>query len=210
MARRPRDSSRAPGAFPSRDEILAFVQAAKGKIGAKEIARHFAIKGGDNRIALKTLLAEMTEAGTLTGNRKRLRETGGLPPTTVMEVRGRDADGEVWAVPAVWEADEGAAPKALVTLRSRAAQALPALGPGDRILARLTRLDNGDGDNGYRYEAEPLKQLPREQARLLGIFRAVEGGGGGLILPVNRKEMREYRLESGDAGQARDEPRPET
>ena len=35
----------------------------------------------------------------------------------------------------------------------------------------MTRLEDADVA-GYRYEAEPIKRLPREKRRLLGIFRA--------------------------------------
>ena len=42
----------------------------------------------------------------------------------------------------------------------------PALGQGDRILARLTRLEEADVF-GYRYEAQPIKRLPKETFGIL-------------------------------------------
>ena len=78
----------------------------------------------------------------------------------------------------------------------------PALGQGDRILARLTRLEETDAA-GYRYEAEPIKRLPKEKRRQLGIFRA-RAKGGGVIDPVDRKEMKEWPIAPGDEGGARD------
>src|SRR5262245_22547411 len=73
VARNPRPAGRS--GLPSRDEILEFIKsAAQDKrqtksLGKKEIARAFSVKAGE-RIALKRLLAEMTEDGLLEGNRK--------------------------------------------------------------------------------------------------------------------------------------------
>ena len=58
------------------------------------------------------------------------------------------------------------------------------IGIGDRVLARVTALDEPDVE-GARYEAEPIRVLPRDRRRLLGIFRARQSGGG-TIEPVDR------------------------
>ena len=60
-------------------------------------------RAAPQRIDFKRLLASMTEDGTLSGDRKSLRKKGGLPPVTVLEVTGRDDDGDLIAKPAVWE-----------------------------------------------------------------------------------------------------------
>jgi ribonuclease R len=120
----------------------------------------------------------------------------------VLEIVARDADGELIAEPVVWDAAEGERPRALVLApRGGARSGEPALGHGDRILARLTRLDETDVA-GYRYEAEPIKRVPREQRRLLGIFRT-KAAGGGLIDPVDRKELKEWPIAKGDEGGAK-------
>ncbi len=200
MPRKPKEARRDAG-LPSKQEILDYLRTASAKAGKREIARAFGIKGGD-RIALKTLLAEMAEEGLLSGNRKSFKERGKLPPVAVLEIVARDKDGELIAEPAVWDTAEGERPRALVLApRAGRGSAQPALGQGDRILARLTRLEDADVF-GYRYEAEPIKRLPREQRRLLGIFRA-KAGGGGLIDPVDRKELREWPIAPGDEGGAK-------
>ena len=61
-----------PGKLPSKDDILQYVQAAQGKVGNREIARAFHLKGGD-RIEMKRVLREMTADGQLLGNRKTLK-----------------------------------------------------------------------------------------------------------------------------------------
>jgi ribonuclease R len=199
LARKTKES-RPAGALPSKQDILEYLRTAGTKAGKREIARAFSVKGGD-RIALKGLLAEMAEEGLLAGNRKGFKERGHLPPVAVLQIVARDADGELIAEPVTWDRVEGERPRALV-LAFRAARAGEApLGQGDRILARLTRLEEADV-GGYRYEAEPIKRLPREERRPLGIFRT-KAKGGGLIDPVDRKELREWPVEPGDEGGAK-------
>jgi ribonuclease R len=200
VARKPKEAS-GPG-LPSKEDILEYVRRAGAKTGKREIARAFAVKGGD-RVALKQRLAEMADEGLLSGNRRGFKERGKLPPVAVLEIVARDADGELVAEPAVWDPGEGERPRVLVlAARGSARAGDPALGQGDRILARLTRLEDADV-YGYRYEAEPIKRLPKEKRRQLGIFRT-RAKGGGVIDPVDRKELREWPIAPGDEGDAKD------
>jgi ribonuclease R len=209
VARRPRQAKgtggkRSGGGLPSKEEILRFIRGAQEKVGKREIARAFGIKGGA-RLELKQLLAELADEGHLSGNRKELKEKGGLPPVAVLEVTGRDEDGDLLAKPLVWDAAEGERPLVLLLARqarSRDAEAAT-LGVGDRVLARITRLDEVDVE-GYRFEATPIKRLPREKQRLLGIFRAHPRGAGGSIEPIDRKALRSWPVQKGDEGGARD------
>ncbi|HJZ30746.1 MAG TPA: ribonuclease R [Hyphomicrobiaceae bacterium] len=199
---RKRKEPRPAAALPSQHDILEFMRGATGQVGKREIARAFSIKGGD-RQALKKMLAEMADAGLIRGNRKAFAERGQLPPVTVLEIVARDADGELVGEPAVWDAADGDKPRALVLVQSRGrASGQPALGQGDRILARLTRLTDGDV-SGYRYEAEPIKRLPKEKRRQLGIFHR-RPNGGGVIDPVDRKELKEWPIAAGDDAGAKD------
>jgi len=200
LARREKGGPPRETGLPGRDDVVEFIRASKGKIGTREVARAFRVKGSE-RVALKHMLDDLIGNGTLSGSRKGLRETGGLPPVAPLEIRGRDRDGDLYALPVSWAADDGEPPRVLVQVRSRTAKMLPALGPGDRVLARITRLDKPNG--GYRYEADPLKTLARAKAGQIGIFRA-DRDGGGRIMPVDRKEMRELPVKPGDTGNARD------
>ncbi len=92
--------------MPTREQVLAFIEGAQGKVGKREIARAFGIKGGD-KIALKRLLAMMADEGTLAGARKELRETGSLPSIVALEITGRDRDGDLIGEPVIWDAEEG-------------------------------------------------------------------------------------------------------
>ena len=196
--RRPRSDE----ALPSREEILTFLREHEGKAGKREIARAFNIKG-DARVGLKKLLAEMAAEGSLSGTKRDMHEKGKLPPVTVLEVTGRDSDGDLIARPAVWKDADGEPPTVLVlTHRARAEERDAAIGIGDRVLARVTELDEPDVE-GLRYEAEAIKILPRDRRRLLGIFRTRKGGGG-TIEPVDRKELRAWSVRPGNDGHAKD------
>jgi ribonuclease R len=194
--------ARSDDGLPSREEILKFLSESEGTAGKREIARAFNVKG-EARVGLKRLLAEMSAEGLLSGTRKDLREAGKLPPVTVLEVTGRDSDGDLVARPAVWNADDGEAPTILVLAhRARGGERDAAIGIGDRILARITRLDEPDVE-GLRYEAEAIKVLPRDKRRMLGIYRT-RSGGGGTIEPVDRRELRAWSVRAGNEGDAKD------
>jgi len=206
VARNPRSTGRS--GLPSKQAILDFIKSASegksqsGQLGKREIARAFAVKGGD-RIALKQLLAEMTGEGLLSGNRKSFKQPGALPPVAVLEIVARDAEGELVAEAAGGDVGaDGRRERVLVLPWRGARKSEPALGEGDRVLARLTRLKEADAA-GYRYEAEPIKRLPKEKRRQLGIFRT-RAKGGGVIDPIDRKEMKEWPIAPGDEGKARD------
>lgn len=195
--RPPRDD-----ALPSREEILTFLRESDAGTAKRDIARAFNIKG-PARTALKRRLAEMSAEGLLAGTRKGMREAGKLPPVTVLEVTGRDDDGDLIARPAVWSASDGEAPRVLVlTHRPRTAERGAAIAIGDRILARITRLTEPDVE-GLLYEAEPIRVLPRERRRFIGIFRTRKSGGG-TIEPIDRKELRAWAVRPGNDGDAKD------
>lgn len=210
MARKPKPATKAKKAkpvpasaeLPTREQILDFVQNATGKVGKREIARAFSIKGGA-RIALKRLLAEMADEGLLAGDKKKLKKRGGLPPVTVLEVKGRDDDGDLVAEPVVWNDEEGARPQVLLLVAHRPNRRQDAeIGIGDRVLARINELEGYDVA-GYRFEAEPIRRLPRDQRRLVGIFRSAKQGGG-TIEPVDRKSLRSWPVQKSDQGEAKD------
>ncbi|MFA5898260.1 MAG: RNB domain-containing ribonuclease, partial [Hyphomicrobium sp.] len=206
MSRKPKARNTGPrkrDGLPGRDEILDFIKTSPGKVGKREIARAFGITGPE-RVDFNRLLASMTEEGMLSGEGKRLRKKGGLPAVTVLEVTGRDDEGDLIAKPVVWE-DEGERPSVLLPVRTARGPEVDidaAIGVGDRILARITELADADVE-GYRFEAAPIKRLPREKRRLIGIYRAHKQGGG-TIEPIDRKQLRSWSIRKGDEGEAKD------
>jgi ribonuclease R len=177
------------GALPSKQEILDFLQSSNSETGKREIARAFGVKGGD-RIALKELLRSMADDGLIAGTRRKLSRPGILPPVTVLDIVERDADGEFVARPSTWPEDHGPPPRVLV--RESKKERGAAVGIGDRVLARITPLADAD----FAYEARPIKKLPHATRSHLGIFRAL-AGGGGIIDPVDRKQLKEWRVARG-------------
>jgi ribonuclease R len=178
------------GKLPSRQEIIDFLQGASAQVGKREIARAFGVRGGD-RVALKALLRDMADDGLIAGSRRKLERPGLLPSVTVLEITARDTHGEFVARPATWPEEHGPPPKILMAENRR--ETGPAAGIGDRVLARITPLGSG-GD--YPYQARVIKRLPRAMRNLLGIFRALPGGGG-VIDPIDRKQLKEWPVARG-------------
>ena len=183
------------GKLPSKQEILDFLQGSSVEAGKREIARAFGIKGGD-RIALKELLRDMADDGLIAGSRRKLQRPGVLPSVTVLEIVERDSYGEFIARPATWPEEHGAPPRVLM-VESKQDKG-PAAGIGDRVLARITAL-GPDADPPY--QARTIKRLPRLTRSQLGIFRALPGGGG-VIDPVDRKQLKEWRVARGATNDA--------
>ena len=71
--------------LPSPEQVLEFLNTADAKVGKREIARAFGIKGAE-RIELKKLLRKMAEDGLIETRRKRLSDASGLPPVTVIRI----------------------------------------------------------------------------------------------------------------------------
>ncbi len=85
--------------LPTREAVLAFIEEAPQKVGKREIAQAFGIKGSD-KIELKRLIKEMQEDGTIEKDRAGLRKAGSLPPVVVADIDSRrDRDGELVARP---------------------------------------------------------------------------------------------------------------
>ena len=147
MPRRPKGNQKGGppkrDGLPGRDEILEFIKTSPTKVGKREIARAFGVRG-PQRVDFNRLLASMTEDGMLSGDRKSLRKKGGLPPVTVLEVTGRDDDGDLIAKPAVWE-EEGERPEVLIAPRKARGPEVDieaSIGVGDRVLARISEIDD--------------------------------------------------------------------
>ncbi len=178
---------------PTREEILAFVAEHPGKTGVRDIARAFGVKGTAERIALKALIGELAGEGLVEREHGRLKRPGELPSVTVLEVTGRDSDGELAASPAEWPHEHGEPPRIVVAAtRDRRG---PAPGVGDRVLARLAAGEPGGPD----YVARVIKVLARKPTTVLGVVRL--GERESRIEPVDRKQR---QLILDDPGKAKE------
>lgn len=191
--------------LPARDDIVAFVQSAGANVGKREIARHFRLHASQ-RTALKRLLNELIEDGTLVGNRKGFRPRGGLPRVAVLEVVGSDADGDLVLEPLQWNPDEGPKPKAVLHTDFRDKRSIE-IGHRDRVLTELTPLTASEREaagQGVTHRATPIRRLPRDQRQLLGIYRKGANRKGGSIEPIDRKMLKSWSVRGEDASDAKD------
>jgi ribonuclease R len=186
--------------FPSRDAIVAFIRANPGKIGTREIAREFGLKNAD-RVALKQILRELADDGTVAKRGRKIHEPAALPPTVMADISGRDSDGELIATPTEWDEEEhGTAPKIRIHVPRRPPPGTAA-GLGDRALLRIEKTEESDGTP---YRGRIIKVIAHAKTRLLGIFRTLPDGGGRLV-PVDKKQAgRELNIAKADAGGAQD------
>jgi len=188
--------------LPSKEEILTFMQDTQGKVGKREIARAFHIKGGQ-RIALKRILKEMAEEGLIEGNRKKMRQPGTLQKVTIVKIVGQDNEGDYFANPAQWNVQkEGPLPVILIGEGKEHRGKPP--GVGDRVLAHIDRVDKEQ--IGYAYVARPIKILPRDKQRLLGVFKTSDdptGRTGGEIQPIDKKQLKNWFVHPNDCLEAK-------
>jgi ribonuclease R len=173
--------------LPSRQDILNFIADNPGEATKRDIARAFGIKGAA-KIDLKHLLAEMEADGVMRPKARRREGSGGLAPVSVLRVLAPDRSGDLFAEPAEWDADTPA-PRILVL------PAREALGQGDRILARLIKVEEG-------FEARLIRRIGVGARRILGVFRA--GSEGGRILPIDKGEAKEWIVARNAVNEARD------
>ncbi len=179
--------------LPDKAALAAFLAENPTVTTRRDIARAFGLRGTGVKAELKRLLRELEDDGTLTRKARRVHLADRLPPVAIVEVTGPDAQGDLYAQPAEWDSD-GAPPRILVIAR----RGDPALGAGDRVLARLAPVSG----EGHAYEARPIKRLADAAPRVLGIFRA--GRDGGRILPIEKGSDREWRVAPGDTGGAQE------
>ncbi len=186
--------------FPDRETLVAFVRAEGGHVGTREIARAFGLKN-EARIELKRILRELADEGLIAKGGKKLAEPKTLAPTVVADITGRDRDGELIAVPAEWDENDGTPPKIVIHVPRRP-QRGTAAGVGDRALLRIERPGRHD-DSGV-YNGRIIKLLDHAKHRILGIFRTLPNGEGRLV-PVDKKQAgRELAIAASDNAGAQD------
>ena len=190
------------GRMPSEQEILEYIRSSDHKVGKREIARAFGIRG-EMRVELKERLREMKRKGLIESRAKRLVGAGEMPPVAVLDVLGPDDDGDLVARPSVWDEEtQGPAPTILISEQKPKGGRKPPAPPGagDRILARVMPL-KGDA---YPYMARVIRKLDARANEILGVFRRSGKGPGGFLEPVEKKARGSLPVKPGDGGDARD------
>jgi len=172
--------------MPERAQILQYIEEHGGRVSKREIARAFGIRG-DDRVELKELLRTLKEGGEVEqGRGKKLRPTGTLPPVAVLEIIEPDPDGELLAKPVKWD-EEYPAPRIYLAPPKRREQRVAELGIGERVLARLFRINRNE------YEARIIRRLEVQKNRFVGIYNQLPGSAARLI-PTDRRDRNEYAV----------------
>ncbi len=173
--------------MPSRQQILAFIQESSEPAGKREIAREFGLRGNE-KIALKALLKDMTDEGLVDmAPGRAFHKMGGVPKVTVLKIVGIDGNQPV-AVPERWEAEGIPIPKIRVIEGKRGALTI-----GDRILARTE-------ERGNNWVAHVLKKLAKGSEQILGV---VEGGENGKFWLKSVDKKARFDTQIGDVGEAK-------
>ena len=180
--------SNAPGL--DKAKVLEFL-ATKPNATKRDLAHAFNVKGSD-RILLKRILRDLDTEGVVRGTRKKgyIRE-GDIPDVTVLEITGQDNDGELLARPQSWTSNEE--PPRIIVVPGRDDTG-PAMGAGERILARLTKVEDG-------YEARAIKRLGASATKVLGVVRL--SSRGNRIVPIDKKSRTEFSIETRDLADAK-------
>ncbi|WGW05138.1 ribonuclease R [Tropicibacter oceani] len=177
---------------PTKAEILDWISANPTLTSKRDIAKAFGIKGAA-RIDLKRVLKELEEEGHLAKRKKTYRDPDRLPPVSVLQIMAPNADGDLFAKPLEWHG-EGVEPIILFVPR----ESDPALGEGDRILARLQVVHEED----HNYEARLIRRIGASPRKVVGIFR--KGAEGGRILPIDKGADKEWAVAADATGGAKD------
>ncbi|MCD1626736.1 MAG: ribonuclease R [Paracoccaceae bacterium] len=178
--------------IPTKPEILSWISDHPTLTAKRDIAKAFGIKGAA-RIDLKRILKELEDEGHLEKRKKTYRDPDRLPPVSIVQVGAPNADGEMTARPLEWTG-EGPEPRILMIARSSD----PALGEGDRILARLTEVRG----QTHHYEGRLIRRIGTNPAKVLGVFRKTSEGGR--ILPIDKGDGKEWMVPEGATGGAKD------
>ncbi len=179
----------------NKSDILNFILSSRAPVTKREIARAFSLKGSGGRVELKKTLRQLEDEGAV------LKQPGGaygipegLPAVAVIEVTDIDIDGDVFAKPADWNAATQGPPPRIEVMPDKKGH--PALIQGDRVLARLSRLESGD------YEARTIRRMDAPQNRVMGLVKITKAGA--VLKPAEKKARFDYEIPAKELGEAKD------
>ncbi len=187
MARR----DRKPSTLPEPEQILDFIRKNPHASGKREISRAFGLNVEQKR-DLKKMLRDMQTDGTLQkGRGRKFTEAGKLPAVGVIDIIGPDNDGELTAKPANWDGE--GPPPMIYMMPERTGQ--PALGKGDRVLAKLTEQDDAT------YQGKTIRRIAAAPLKTMGIV--VDVDGEIRVHPTDRRSKNELIIRNDDLNGAK-------
>ena len=168
--------------LPTKQQIMEWLAEHPDASSKRDIAKAFGIKGAA-RIELKRMLRELQAEGQIDRRRRHYQDGHSLPPVSVLQLLPPDGSGDLFARPMEWQGD-GPEPRILFLPR----EADPALGAGDRILARLAEVVGED----HAYTARLIRRIGTAPHKIVGIFR--KDTEGGRIAPIDKGVDREWKV----------------
>ncbi|MCJ8322375.1 MAG: ribonuclease R [Rhizobiales bacterium] len=186
--------------FPSKAEIIDYINSGVGRIGKRDIAKAFGIKG-DNRTKLKHLLRELINSGDVVYEHRVFQNSKGLPPVITCAIDELTEDGDYTLAPLSSEVINRN--NLRIILPNKEAKNLK---PGDKALVRVKKTG---AENGIEiYTAKLIKKIGSSaNGQVLGIFYIDEDAAPhekhiklGFIEPVDKKDHNQYRVTSIASG----------
>ncbi len=179
--------------FPSKAEIIEYINSSSGRIGKRDIARAFGIKG-DNRTKLKHLLRDLINNGDVVYQHRVFENPRNIPSVIICQVGDLNEDGDFGLLPLSEEVKNRS--NISIILPNKEAKRLK---PFDKVLVRLKK--SGSESGVEIYSAKVIKQVDKsEKTDLLGIFYFDENAQAGtsdhlgFIEPVDKKDHNQYRV----------------
>lgn len=165
--------------LPTPEAILEFIQSSDKKVGKREIARAFNLKG-QQRIWLKETLKKMGETGQIQrGHKRHVHSSKSLPPVLLVEVSpALSEDGEVLLTPTESTADF----PPIILMEGSSAR----VKAGNKLLVRLKR-----HPDGY-YMARLLKRIEEKPKTMVGAI--IKSRGALYFQPSDRKRQDDIAL----------------
>ena len=149
------------------EKILDFIKSSPHPVKKNEIARAFKVKGEGPRVELKRTLKQLTKEDRIERQRGgTFTVSSGLPPVCIVEIIEIDIDGDTFATPTDWDADNKDAPPRIEIMPDKKGH--PALLEKDRALVRITRAQDGT------YEGRIIRKIgsgSEGKARIIGVYR---------------------------------------
>lgn len=174
--------------LPTPDQVLAYLASQGTTMTKRELAEAFDIKG-DERVAFKQIIHKLEDDGLIIyEGKKSYRVPTGLPSVVVAEIVNIDLDGDVFAVPADWNAASQGPPPRIEIMPEK--KSLTALKTGDRALVQLTRATE------KVYEGRVLKRMDTPQARVVGLLKQVRSGY--VVEPLDRRAKYDFDISEKD------------
>ncbi|MFM8700308.1 MAG: ribonuclease R [Hyphomicrobiales bacterium] len=194
--------------LPSKEAILDFIKSQNsgpsrpGRIGKREIAKAFDIKG-NSRIGLKAVLKELEIEKAVTRRGRTLHRPGALSPMVLANIIGIDHRGDFVVVPSEWEIErDGSIPNIHISSKNKGHSKNSSARIGDVVLIRMdTTNTNKTPFNSGRI----IKIFEKKQTKIVGVYKYNKDQRSGTILPVEKKGLdRKIIVRDGDEGTASD------